>query len=277
MVRIWGWGSLEAHLFRVLIFILMSVFFACLHPVVAQERAGITVSGTELSGLLDSRRAGPYNEIFHLLTDTYSEPVFLNIAPMRRASRLFLQHSADCLFVGSDNPEYHARDGLDPSSILISLGIYEINIRVYSAKGSVPIESGEDLRYLPVGMDTGVGNLAYVADLLGRSADTMLPAQTLEQGFQMLDKGRIAGLVAIDTDVLFLQTQNPRYKEYPVSESFSVRTSNDVMVCHRMPRTESFMNHVNMMIGRLKDNGKITQVLTNSFLGNGSHGSAGQD
>lgn len=247
--------------------VFLSLFLGLFQPTLAKELDSVVVIGTEIAGLLEDGQSGPYNEIYDMLTTGYTRPVAFNVAPIKRAIRLFAAGRANCLYVGSDDPTFYARLGLSMDEVIISTGIYGIRIRIYSAKGSAPIESNPEVRNKVIAMDVGVGSVEHVAHMMGHPQKQALTAQTLAQGFQMLDKGRVAGLVAIDTDVKYLQLKDPRYKGYSVSRTFSVQKGDDVLVCRRSSGTETFMAHVNTRIDTLKASGAIQRVLSNSFLG----------
>ncbi len=243
------------------------LFLGLLHSASAEELDGVVVIGTEIQGLLDADQPGPYNEIFHMITAGYSRPATMNIAPIKRAQRLFAARGANCLYVGSDDPTYYTRLGFPVDEVMISKGIYGIRIRIYSARNSAAIESNSELKDKIIAMDVGVGSVNHVADIMGHPLVQILSAQTLAQGFQVLDKGRVFGLVAIDTDVKYLQQKDVRYKGYSVSDTFSVHGGDDVLVCRRSSVTEPFMAYVNTRIDALKASGAIQRVLNNSFLG----------
>ena len=227
------------------------------------EDNAIRIIGSKIQGLLEHNGQGPYNKIFKLTTQGYPAPVVLTVAPIKRATRLLLDGLSDCLYVGSDEIQYYVELGMQQEDILISQGIYTISINIYGPQGSDPIDDVAEVRDQTLAMDMGVGSIEYVAGFMGHPLKNILIAHTLEQGFRMLDKGRVTGLVAVDTDVKYMAAVNPQYRGYSVSDTFSIHQSDDVFVCRRSKSTEAFMAFINKKITHLKEAGVIDNILNN--------------
>lgn len=196
-------------------------------------------------GLFEAGGIGPYHEAFSLLTDSFDGKLELMMAPQKRAENQFGQGNGDCLFVGTAVPGYYERFGLADDQVLVSDAIFTFRMKLYGPLGKAPIEDMASLKGKTIAVDVGVGNVDFVAERMGHSRALVLPTQTLAQGFQLLDVGRVAALVAVDLDVRFLQSRQAGYMGYPVSSTLNVMESMDVLVCRRSAETEAFVDHVN--------------------------------
>ncbi|SDE59356.1 transporter substrate-binding domain-containing protein [Kordiimonas lacus] len=225
----------------------------------------LRIFGTELRGVFEPNGTGPYHEAFELLTDGYDQPVELKMAPLKRAENQFVQRGSDCLFAGSAVAGYYEPFGLSGKQLLVSDPIFTFKMKLYGPKGADPIEEFESLKGKMIAIDTGVGNVPFIAEQMGHPADLVLPSRTLQQGFQLLDIGRVAALVAVDLDVRFLQAREPGYLGYPVSRDMSVLESKDVVVCHKGPQTEAFIAHINRS-ARALNCGRTLEALLDRYL-----------
>lgn len=225
----------------------------------------LRVFGTELRGVFEPDGTGPYHEAFDLLIDGYGQPIELKMAPLRRAENQFVQGNSDCLFAGSAVPGYYEPFGLSADQLLVSDPIFTFKMKLYGPKGADAIEDFESLKGKMIAIDSGVGNVTFIAEKMGHPSNLVLPSRTLQQGFQLLDVGRVAALVAVDLDVRFLQAREPGYLRYPVSRDMSVLESKDVVVCHKGPQTDSFIAHINRS-ARALNCGRTLEALLDRYL-----------
>lgn len=221
----------------------------------------IRVFGAELRGLFEADGAGPYHDAFSLLTASYDGDLNLMMAPQKRAENQFGQGTGDCLFAGSALPGYYKKYGLPDDQLLVSDTIFSFKMKVYGPRNSPAIEDLANLEGQTIAVDIGVGNVDYIADRMGHPRVLALPIQALAQGFQLLDVGRVAALVAVDLDVRYLQARHAGFTGYPVSETLNVMESRDVLVCRRSPETEVFIDHVNREIQALQADYRLDALL----------------
>lgn len=259
----------ERALYRFLAILLLVTHFVTLPivaiDVIADSEAPISVSGTAISGLFNSKETGLYNHVYRLVTEGYKKPISLQIEPIRRATRTFIDKKSECLFIGSDGPDDYLDAGISNEQLIVSQGIYPIRIHIYGPKSTSPFGSSITLKNKVIAVDMGVGTIDFISQLMGLAPQNVLTAQTLEQGFKMLDLGRISGLVAIDIDVVSLQKKDDQYLGYVVDKSFIIHESYDVFVCHRNERTISFIDHINSKLTQLKKTGILESLRAKTF------------
>jgi hypothetical protein len=221
----------------------------------------ITVAGTEINGLLEEGPSGPFHDIYQELTLGIEHSALLQVAPIKRATRQFLEKKAQCLYVGSELPSYYTSLGLDVDELVISNQIFRIRIQLFGPKGTAPIEELGSLRGKTIAIDSGVGGVEFIAKTIAQDMSKVLVVQSSIQGFQLLEAGRVAALVAIDIDVEVLKAHEPMYAAYPASKSFFIHESSDVMVCHRSQQSERFVAHINQRLDELRAEQGIKNIM----------------
>lgn len=212
--------------------------------------------------MFDDKTPGPYNVLYDRLITDIGANVILTMLPIRRATRIFSARGADCMFVGSPEPTFYIEFGMIEEEIIHSETVMAISLKIYSPLGSAPIEDASVLNTVNFAIDSGVGDVSYLKDVIPHKETGLLVASNLVDGFKLLDQGRIKALIAIDIDVRTLQSKNAKYGSYPVSDTFVLRQSEDVFVCRKSPRTERFINNINVRIGELRSRGQIDDIFT---------------
>lgn len=231
-----------------------------LSPLQAQEKDIITLFGTAIPGIFDEKNPGPYNVVYNRLVAGVRADIILTMLPIRRATQVFRDRGADCLFLGSPNPDYYYARGVKATDIIHSTTIMAVALKIYSPQGKEAYEDASILHEANFAVDVGIGDVSNLGGLIPVEREGALFASTLMDGFKLLDQGRIEALVAIDFDVQALMARYPQYSKYPVSKNFVLRRTEDVFVCRKFPRTERFIADIDRRTKELKELGLFDDI-----------------
>ncbi|MEX0299559.1 MAG: hypothetical protein AB3N28_10845 [Kordiimonas sp.] len=218
-----------------------------------EQPSDISIIGTRIVGLFEDRGDHYYNRIFTQLVDGYDGAFTITLSPIRRASLIFSTGGADCLFIGTSRVAAYTNHGLPLGDFIFTKPINVTKIKAYTAAGTAPIESFEELSRGVITVDGGIGDDEQIHTHLPAGTKTIV-SPSLKHGFKMLDLGRTSILLAFALDVKQLLKQDQSYAKYSVSKVFVVDSSEGVVVCRRFPRTLKFIEYLNDQIENLKKN-----------------------
>lgn len=231
------------------------------HPSLqAADGDKITIFGTAIPGIFDENEPGPYNTLYNQVIAGVSFPTVLTMLPIRKATKVFGERGADCIFAGSPDESFYTERGFDVEELVISDTIQDIRLKIYGPIGGSPIEDYRILSDINFAIDIGIGEVHMLRSKIPVEGESVLYAQTLTAGFKMLDVGRIQALIAIDVDVEALKMKSQRYRQYPVSDTFVLRKTEDVFVCRKMMRTERFIEEINQRMVELRQTGQLDSL-----------------
>ncbi|MCK0070561.1 substrate-binding periplasmic protein [Kordiimonas laminariae] len=212
----------------------------------------LTVFGTEIPRLFHSQQPGPYDQLFDTLVGEYPSYSLMRM-PMRRAQRRFLAGEADCLFVGSKDPETYEQLGMPADEILLSDAVNRVAIRVYTRSGEMIVRDLEQLRGKTVAIDFGAGTSELFYKRFREKDITILPVAKLEQAFSLLKQNRVSAIVAFDFDVELYVNRHPGDAEiFSYDPTYLLEENSDAIVCWRSEGSEAFIKHVNKRLEELK-------------------------
>lgn len=228
----------------------------------AEDEPPIVLMGVKIPGLFDTEDAGPYNKVYERLIGGYGLEYSLREAPLRRAINAFVKGDVDCFLFATGDKNIYIGHGMAGDELLISNPINFVALKLYTRAGEAVIHDVADVRGSYVAIDQGATDISRAAEHLSIDPNQLLPAQTLTQAFLLLNQRRVEAVVAFDGDVKTYLKRAADSRTYGVSETLSLGSSQDSVICRRTETTERFMSHVNKKLSELSASGELKQILS---------------
>ncbi len=243
---------------------LLIAFLLCMFAFSAEaDDETVIISGTEITGLFDSKMPGPYDNVYTYLTEGFAS-VKLIREPIRRAQRGFFKQESDCLFVGSAVEDFYLLRGMPKDKLLMSNGVNQVTLRVFTRPGEPVIENLNALKGKVIAVDSGAGTSTNFYDRYFSREVQILSTEKLEQAFLLLKQKRVVAVVAFDLDVNLLLKRQPSAALYEFSENFMLDRNEDAIVCWRSAKTERFIEHINKRLNEMHKEGTMQALLYSS-------------
>lgn len=219
--------------------------------------AHVVISSNYIPGLLENRElAGPYNKLIKELNHLTKQEIKVIFYPPERAGIVFDNHKVDCLFPA--NPLSIDKD----SKYLASQPINYVTAYVF---GNKPFNLQQLLNTEGAQYQIAYRRGNTFGGALQKLAHHNLIDVNLDaQSFGMLEKHRVDFVVGYLIDVKGIIDSAEEMKIY-YSNDTQIYVQSENFVCHRSDKNASFVSELDQAISDLKENGKLKQILGESY------------
>ncbi len=198
-----------------------------------------------------------YNKLFSTLKDEGLE-FDLKISPFKRIMRDFETGELPiCGFPTSKNAIAKSAPNINNLPILISDGVDQISLRIFTRPDSPKIKNIEELNGKRIALWNGLD-----PNLLLKGIDVVIETTPDELvRVKMLDAGRIDVILGFTPDVILAAQQlnlpAPHFEE----KLALFRDEGASLVCRDSPENRVLIHNFNTLLQELKQSGKLQQIL----------------
>ena len=211
----------------------------------------IHVAGTMIPGVFDGTKDGPYNKLFYTVARDYSEKIFFDMYPIRRAVKMMKDQETDCLFIANDSRDFHSKLGFSVEKLIFSDPIFINRMKVYSLIDKGTPSEISDLKGTTVAVSSGTYQgywfQAYAPDDM-----TVLEVQDLQQAFELLKIARVDHVISFSLDANLYLTNVAQSHFFHSNADFDIVVSKECVVCWSSEKARRFINYVNERIGLVR-------------------------
>lgn len=229
------------------------------------EKNEIKIFGGNLEGLFEQQGQGVYNKLLDIIFKQSPYTLEISYGPYKRASRDFANQPGSCHFVASKSESfYNTLGGLKLSSLVTSDPINTIYLRVFSPKGKGSINTLEALKGTSVLVDSpAMNSLGLYIDF--PEDVTWLTTKSAAQSFELLTSQRGQFIIAYDLD-LRVGVGESLANILEWDPSLTLRSLNEVMVCHKTEKNNKFISYFNKRLTELKKNGQLKKLFPMNYI-----------
>ena len=223
------------------------IFGVCLLVTVNFAYAKIVIVANTMPGLLEVEgKNKPYNKVLNELMLSTHLAADIVYAPPARAAKLFDDRKANCIFPASKKFINEVPKPISSNPINFAKA-YFFTLKPYA---NVEIINNPSLS---IGIRRG---FTYGEALKGIAKHKLVEVNTDAQNLGLIKKGRIDAFVAYIPD---LNQQLIRDNKLYFNESVYVH--DESFVCHNSPKNSRFLKELDLIITKLRKQGKLAALL----------------
>lgn len=225
-------------------------------PLSSDEFPGLKVVGFPKEGRLEGDGTGPYANLVRKVMKEAGYSNQLITVPVLRAMRFFETEGEVCLVPTSKLAVSSQFPTIGPERLVESRPIDYITGHLVTRAGTAPITDPSELQGKVLGAWVGVNVKVFFPN----SDFTLLKTESEASAIRMLQSGRVDVIWSWIPDV-FILYDAMGLGEPVLAKDKPIFGSSAHFTCHNTPQTRDFMSKIDIVIDRMRLDGRLKKIL----------------